>query len=137
MNPKFNQIFTTLENDVFQVVFFPDRIYHAQYLNATRSERYRYNVQEVRGANDINVLKGEVYFDGEYYTNFLRIEYRASRLVEVARLQNRFLRGEILGFVQIATEDQRTAQTMVKLRYDTWVNAYQSRNLGNPRSPRE
>ena len=49
MDPRFNDIFTSPENDIFKVVFFPDRIYHARYLNATRSRRYRYNVQEVRG----------------------------------------------------------------------------------------
>ena len=135
MNPQFNAISTSPENDIFQVVFFPDRIYHSQYLNATRSDRYRYNVQEVRGAIDINVLKGEVYFDGQYYTNFIRIEYRASRLVEVARLENRFVRGQILAFVQIKTEDERVAQATVKLRYDAWVNAYQGEIWGTLEAP--
>ena len=67
----------------------PTAIYHAPYLNATRSPRYRYNVQEVRNQLDIVVLKGEVYLDGEFLSNFLRIEYRASRLVEQAREQGR------------------------------------------------
>jgi hypothetical protein len=49
MDPKFNGVAATPENEIFKVVFFPDRIYHAQYLNATRSPRYRYNVTEVRG----------------------------------------------------------------------------------------
>jgi len=31
----------------------------------TRSERYRYNVREVRSQVDITVLKGEVYLDGQ------------------------------------------------------------------------
>ena len=48
MDPRFGALATHPSNDIFQVVFFPDRIYHAQYLNATRSPRYRYNVQEVR-----------------------------------------------------------------------------------------
>jgi len=81
MDPAFNTIQTNPWNEIFQVVFFPDRIYHAQYLNATGSDRYRYNVQEVRSYFDINVIKVEVYLDGQFFSNFLRIEYRASRLV--------------------------------------------------------
>ncbi len=60
MDPRFDQIYTHPENELFRVVFFPDRIYHARYLNATRSSRYRYNVTEVRGGPDINVMKGDV-----------------------------------------------------------------------------
>ena len=63
MDPRFNDIFSKPENQIFDVVFFPDRIYHAQYLNATRSSRYRYNVTEVRTKLDIAILKGEVYMD--------------------------------------------------------------------------
>ena len=48
-------------NKIFKIVFFPDRIYHAQYLNATRSPRYQYNVLEVRSRADFIVLKAEVY----------------------------------------------------------------------------
>ena len=58
MDVRFNDIFTSPENQIFKVVFYPDRIYHAAYLNATRSPRYRYNVQEVRNQLDIGVLKG-------------------------------------------------------------------------------
>ena len=39
MDPRFNSIYTSPENEVFKVVFYPDRIYHAEYLNATRSPR--------------------------------------------------------------------------------------------------
>ena len=78
---KFNDKFTAPWNEIFKVVFFPDRIYHAEYLNATRSARYRYNVQEVRNYLDINVIKGEVYLDGQFLTNFLRLEYTSKRLV--------------------------------------------------------
>ena len=60
MDTRFDAINSTVENSIFHVVFFPDRIYHAQYLNATRSERYRYNVREVRGQGDITVLKAEL-----------------------------------------------------------------------------
>jgi len=57
MDPRFDDIFNKPENQIFQVVFFPDRIYHAQYLNATESQRYRYNVTEVRNKLDIGVLR--------------------------------------------------------------------------------
>ena len=49
MDRRFNEIAVDPVNSIFEVMFFPDRIYHAQYLNATRSVRYRYVVQEVRG----------------------------------------------------------------------------------------
>src|SRR5439155_11375094 len=97
MDPRFDQMFDRDPfNSVFKVVFYPDRIYHAAYLNATRSPRYRYNVLEVRNAFDITVLKAEVYLDGAFLSNVLRVEYRAGRLTEVARERNRFLRERIL-----------------------------------------
>jgi hypothetical protein len=82
MDPRFKDIAESPDNLIFQVVFFPDRIYHEAYLNATRSQRYRYNAQEVRGYLDITVLKGEVYMDGLFLCNFIRLEYRGGRLVE-------------------------------------------------------
>ena len=60
MDPRFNDIFTRPENAIFRVVFYPDRIYHAQYLNATRSPRYRYNVREVR-----NVVRSAYILAGD------------------------------------------------------------------------
>lgn len=125
MDPKFDELATKPWNQVFQVVFFPDRIYHAQFLNATRSPRYRYNVQEVRGKADINVLKGEVYFDGIKLCNFLRLEYRASRLVEVARERNRFLGSSIIANLRVALESGAAAQSQVSMDYCPWINAYQ------------
>ena len=48
MDVRFDELFEQPENEVFRIVFFPDRIYHARYLSATRSSRYRYACQ--RGA---------------------------------------------------------------------------------------
>ncbi len=125
MDTQFDQINSTVENSIFHVVFFPDRIYHAQYLNATRSERYRYNVREVRGQGDISVLKAEVYVDGRRYSNVLRIEYRASRLVEKLRQRGRFLRSELLAYVNLLPGDKPSADATVKLTYCPWIDAYQ------------
>ena len=126
MDSRFNDIFTSPENQVFQVVFYPDRIYHDQYLNASRSPRYRYNVQEVRSYVDIVVLKGEVYMDGNYLCNFLRIEYYATRLIEQAREKNRFVRDEALAWVKVQpTNPVNTAEATVKLSYCPWVDAHQ------------
>lgn len=130
MDPRFDEVFsdrfTNPENEIFKVVFYPDRIYHAQYLNATRSPRYRYNVQEVRNQLDIAVLKGEVYMDGVYLCNFLRVEYRASRLTEQARERSRFLRDQIIGWIHLLPQDAALeAEAQVKLVYDRWVDAYQ------------
>ncbi|MFO1002321.1 MAG: hypothetical protein U0936_18495 [Planctomycetaceae bacterium] len=91
----FEEIYSSPENQVFKVVFFPDRIFHAQYLNATRANhRYRYAVSDARSVLDTSVLKAQVFLDGQKLANVVRIEYRASRLVELARESGRFLREE-------------------------------------------
>jgi mannose-6-phosphate isomerase-like protein (cupin superfamily) len=116
-------------NEIFKVVFYPDRIYHAAYFNATRSNRYRYNVFEVRNAFDITVLKAEVYMDGVFLSNVLRIEYRGSRLTEVAREKNRFLRERIIarvGLIDPQTQAIREPRADLYLHYDKWINAYQT-----------
>lgn len=126
MEPALNEIFTSVENEIFKVVFFPDRIYHAQYLNATRSPRYRYNVQEVRTYLDINVLKGEVYLDGKFLSNFLRLEYKAARLVEQTREKKRFIKDELIAWIKLLPEDERNiAEARVKLHHCPWIDAYQ------------
>ena len=125
MDGRFGQIFTEPENSVFKVIFYPDRIYHAAYLNATRSPRYRYNVQEVRNKLDIGVLKGEVYLDGRFLSNFVRIEYRGIRLVEQARERGRFLREELMGWVRLLPDDAPSTESMIRLHYDRWIDAYQ------------
>ena len=127
MDPRFNAIFTSPENEVFKVVFYPDRIYHAEYLNATRSPRYRYNVVEVRSEVDITLLKCEVFLDGKFLCNALRIEYRAGRLVEQAREKNRFLRNEILANMDVLPDGPGSVvNATVKLHYDEWIAAYQA-----------
>jgi len=123
---SFNEIFTDPWNAIFKVVFFPDRIYHAQYLNATRSDRYRYNVQEVRAYADIIVMKGEVYMDGAFLCNFLRVEYRAARLVEQIRERGRFLKNELIAWVKVLPGDEQDGPSAyVKLHFDSWINAFQ------------
>src|SRR5687768_4848879 len=118
MDRRFDDIFTSVENSIFKVVFYPDRVYHAQYLNATRSSRYRYNVQEVRSKYDSSVLKGEVYCDGKFLCNFLRIEYRAGRLVEEVRERGRFLRGEVIVWVKLHPQDgSLSGEARAKLHY--------------------
>src|SRR5215831_1746066 len=126
MDPRFTAIENTPENQVFAIVFYPDRIYHARYLNATRSPRYRYYVHEVRNKVDSMVLKGQVFLDGTLLANFVRIEYRASRLVEVAREKERFLKDSLLAFVKLDhREPARSAQAMVRLYWDNWIDAFQ------------
>jgi len=125
MDERFDQIATDPWNKVFQVVFFPDRIYHAQYLNATRSQRYRYNVREVRGKADINVLKGEVFLDGVRLCNFIRLEYKAGRLVEVARERNRFLGSSVLANLKLVNDTNSVAEAQVRMDYCPWIDAYQ------------
>ncbi|QQP90701.1 hypothetical protein IGS68_05550 [Skermanella sp. TT6] len=135
MDFRFEKIFNDPSASVFQVVFFPDRIYHDQYLNATRSERYRYNVQEVRTKAEITVLKGEVYKDSVLYTNFLRVEYRSARLVEAMRVKGRLggsaVRARIRLWLDPEQRDLTQAQFLneddpiIRLYYCPWVDAYQ------------
>lgn len=125
MDPRFNDIYTTPENEIFKVVFFPDRIYHAQEMTATRSPRYRYYIHEVRAKHDISALRGRVYLDGEYLTNFLRIEYRAGRLIERIRENNRVLRDRLIAWLKLHTPDPDLApDALVQLHYNRAVDAY-------------
>ncbi len=126
--PGFNANVTAPWNQVFKIVFFPDRIYHAQYLNATRSPRYQYNVLEVRGRADFIVLKCEVYLDGKFLCNALRLEYRARRLAEQVRERNRLLGDEVLAWVELSHKDPALGgglKRYVKMFFDKYVDAYQ------------
>lgn len=126
MNPSFNTIESRPENEIFSIVFYPDRIYHAQYLNATRSPRYRYYVAEVRNKFDLTVLKGMVFLDGIYLCNFLRIEYRATRLVEFTREKERFLRDKVQAYLRLNHEDStKNADGMLTLHWCPWIDAFQ------------
>lgn len=116
-----------MESDL-KIVFFPDRIYHAQYLNATRSPRYQYNVMEVRGHAAFTVLKTEVYLDSKFLCNALRIEYRAGRLAEQVRGRGRLLRNEVMAWVELTHKNPALGENLkryVKMFYDRYVNAYQ------------
>ena len=137
MDRRFSDLYTLPAHEILYTVFFPDRIYHAQYLNATRSDRYRYNVREVRTKAQITVLKGEVYLDDAKFTNFLRIEYRSSRLTEDSRTKGRLLSESVRAQVRLWNEDQlrqagdKTHQEIpldapiLHLHYCPWVDAYQ------------
>lgn len=133
---NFDDIFSSVANDVFKVVFFPDRIYHEAYLNATRSDRYRYNVQEVRGYLDLTVLKGEVYMDGLLLCNFIRIEYRGERLVEQVRTRGRFLTARVVAWVKLRpAKGGAEPEARVTLHWDRWVGAYQVELWGTLEPP--
>src|SRR5438094_9492282 len=107
MDQRFNDIFNKKrpDNEIFRVVFYPDRIYHAQYLNATVSQRYRYNVLEVRSKHDITLIKAEVYQDGQFLANVLRIEYLAGRLNETSREKGRILQDELNAKLSAITKE--------------------------------
>lgn len=124
MDPRFDDIYTHPENEIFRVVFFPDRIYHARYLNATRSSRYRYNVTEVRSGPDITVMKGEVYLNGSRLCGMLRIEYAGLRLVERARELNRRVGPTVKAWVQVQPDKELEGSTTVTLHWDPIVSAY-------------
>jgi hypothetical protein len=135
-NPAFTTIESNVWSDIFKVVFFPDRIYHDQYLNATRSPRYRYNVQEVRGYVDITVMKGEVYMDGLFLTTFIRVEYRGGRLVEQTRTHDRFLGDQVIAWLRLTMDDGLTKQeARITLHWDAWVETYQAEIWGTLESP--
>jgi len=126
MNPAFDAIFERPENQVFHVVFYPDRIYHAQYLNATRSTRYEYVVHEVRTTADITVLKGQVKLDGTRLCNFLRVEYRAGRLVELSRQNGRLAHDTVKAWMRVEHQDPaRSAEVELRLHLCRWTDSWQ------------
>ena len=136
MNQLLDNIQNRPENSIFAIVFFPDRIYHAQYLNATRSSRYRYYVHEVRNSLDNMVMKGLVFLDGNLLARFLRIEYRASRLVEQAREQSRFLRDCVLADVGVVHRDPaKNSRATVRLHFDNWIDGIAARGGPAARNP--
>lgn len=125
MDTRFDQVFTHPENEIFRVVFFPDRIYHARYLTATRSSRYRYYVAEVRGSADGTVIKGDVFLGGSKLCSMLRIEYAGIRLVEQAREFGRRLGPRTKAWIRITGEDPgRSAEAVVTLHWDPVISAY-------------
>ncbi|GAC1363405.1 MAG: hypothetical protein NVSMB32_04950 [Actinomycetota bacterium] len=125
MDTRFADIFATPQNSVFKVVFFPDRVYHDYSLSATRSGRYRYNVQEVRNALDICVMKGEVYLDGAFYSHLQRIEYRGGRLMEQIRGKGRYMKDEVMCWVKLLPDDpSKVAEDVLRLHYDPRIGAY-------------
>ncbi len=126
MDARFESIANHPSNAIFNIVFFPDRIYHAQYLNATRSTRYRYNVHEVRSKADMQVMKGTVFMDGDELTPFVRIEYRAGRLVEQARERSRFVCQACIALVTVFPPNAPAVTARVRLIYCPWVDAFQA-----------
>jgi oxalate decarboxylase/phosphoglucose isomerase-like protein (cupin superfamily) len=64
--------------------------------------------------------------DGNLLARFVRLEYRASRLVEQAREKERFLKDHLLVYVKLLHQDaSKNADALVRLHLDAWVNAYQ------------
>lgn len=123
---SFDSAFSNVNNELFKVVFFPDRIYHDRYFNATRSPRYRYSVLEVRSYLDITAIKAQVYLDGYLLGNVLRIEYGGSRLVEQAREKGRFIKDELIAWIKpLPDGDANPPEAQVKLRFDAWTNVFQ------------
>ena len=111
MDPRFDDILHGAPRTASSRSFsFPDRIYHAQYLNATRSPRYRYNVMEVREPARHQRAEGRGLPGRQFLCNFLRIEYRAGRLVEQMRERGRFLRDELLAWVKLHPADEQDAR---------------------------
>ena len=129
MDNRFDDIFNSPENEIFQVVFFPDRIYHSRYLNASISPRYRYDVKEVRNKADITILKGDIYLDEELLTHFLRIEYGANRLIETTRECGRRLSNKVMINKIFLVEAGAEAKS-VTLNYSNQIRAYQTEIWG-------
>ena len=125
MDTRFESIASHPSNQIFNIVFFPDRVYHAEYLNATRSSRYRYNVTEVRSKASMQAMKGEVFLDGGKLCNFLRIEYRSSRLVEQAREAGRFMGRGVIIWLNLQPEGLPEVSARVRLEYCPWIDAFQ------------
>jgi mannose-6-phosphate isomerase-like protein (cupin superfamily) len=122
---RFDELFEEPENEIFRIVFFPDRIYHARYLSATRSSRYRYAVSEVRSGATVTALKGQVFFGGEPLCNMLRLEYSAQRLLELARERRRSLGPTLRGWCKLwGHGGANPVESNIVLHFDALVDAY-------------
>lgn len=123
MDVRFEDLFEEPENEIFRIVFFPDRIYHARYLSATRSSRYRYTVTEVRSGATLTALKGTVFFGGQPLCSMLRLEYSPRRLLEVARERGRSLGPRLRAWVRLSGPDLSVDANIV-LHYDAVAGVY-------------
>jgi mannose-6-phosphate isomerase-like protein (cupin superfamily) len=122
---RFDELFEEPENEIFRIVFFPDRIYHARYLSATRSSRYRYAVSEVRSGATLTAMKGQVFFGGEPLCNMLRLEYSAQRLLELARERRRSLGPTLRGWCKLwGHGGANPVESNIVLHFDALVDAY-------------
>jgi mannose-6-phosphate isomerase-like protein (cupin superfamily) len=125
MDVRFDEIFEQPENEVFRIVFFPDRIYHARYLSATRSSRYRYSVSEVRSGSTLTAMKGQVFFGGEPLCTMLRLEYSAQRLLELARERGRSLGPRLRAWVKLSgAAGAKQVESTIALHFDAIAGAY-------------
>lgn len=125
MDVRFDELFEEPENEIFRIVFFPDRIYHARYLSATRSSRYRYAVSEVRSGAVLTAMKGRVFFGGEPLCNMLRLEYSAQRLLELARERGRSLGPTLRGWCKLwGHGGANPVESNIVLHFDAIVGAY-------------
>ena len=125
MDVRFDELFEEPENEIFRIVFFPDRIYHARYLSATRSSRYRYAVSEVRSGATVTAMKGQVFFGGEPLCNMLRLEYSAQRLLELARERGRSLGPTLRGWCKLwGHHGANQVESNIVLHFDAVVGAY-------------
>lgn len=125
MDVRFDELFEQPENEVFRIVFFPDRIYHARYLSATRSSRYRYTVSEVRSGSTLTAMKGQVFFGGEPLCNMLRLEYSAQRLLELAREHGRTLGPQLRAWVKLSgAAGANSVESTIVLHFDAVAGAY-------------
>src|SRR3954452_1027210 len=125
MDVRFDELFEEPENEIFRIVFFPDRIYHARYLSATRSSRYRYAVSEVRSGATLTALKGQVFFGGEPLCNMLRLEYSGQRLLELARERGRSLGPALRARCKLWTlEGAGAVESSIALHKDAKAAAY-------------
>jgi mannose-6-phosphate isomerase-like protein (cupin superfamily) len=125
MDVRFDELFDQPENEVFRIVFFPDRIYHARYLSATRSSRYRYTVSEVRSGSTLTAMKGQVFLGGEPLCNMLRLEYSAQRLLELAREHGRSLGPTLRAWTRLAgAGGANPVESTIVLHFDAIAGAY-------------
>lgn len=124
MKPEvhFDALYNSPETDLSLVVEYPDLIFHAHHLAAAdRCHRYRYAITDVRDKHDITVLRGTVYLDGRRCADFLRIEYRASRLPSLVHGSGRGLGRQVLAWVRLDGD----AEATLHLHYCTRIQAYE------------
>ena len=141
MDPRFNDIFTSPRTRSSRSSSTPTASTTPPTSTRPAARAIATTCSRCANAFDIIVLKGEVYSTALFLSNLLRVEYRAGRLTEVAREKRRGSCATSCGRDQavrsgsdVGRRPAPARRRRFMLHYDSWIDAYQVRDLGDARA---